>query len=315
MATMTKEVVYGQNNHGGREVTVTSIHVGDKSLIVQGRLLVIARLKDEWFDDIGDPELILKGLRASAPVPDIFTFWQRLPDITPLYPYYNEPEALSAVPLKDFDHWWNKQIKSDTRKKAKRAENRGVEIRSVTLDDDLVQGVMGIFNETPIRRGMRFWHYGKSFESVKEILSRDLETSRFIGAYFEGELVGIVKLNFADRRFVNPGLFVTKIQYRREKYLDNALLAKSIEVCTQAGIPYFTYTMWRRGSHAEFLERNGFEKTNVPRYWIPLTNKGALAIKLGFHRQLRARIPERLMDFYLQARASFYKKRYGMLDA
>src|SRR5262249_31972658 len=144
------------------------------------------------------------------------------------------------------------QIKSDTRKKAKRAEKRGVEIRCVDLDDDLVRGVMGIFNETPVRRGKPFWHYGKDCETVKELLSRDLATSKFIGAYYEGALAAIVKLNYAGQRFVNPGLFLSKIELR-DKYVDNALLAKSIELCAGEGVSYFTYTHWRRGSHAEFL--------------------------------------------------------------
>jgi hypothetical protein len=187
MIAKTEDVIH----KGGRSVEVSSIRIEDKRVIVEGRLLTIARLKDEWYDDIGDPELITRALREHPSTPDIFTFWQRLPDTTPVFSYYHEPEALSAVPLTDFEHWWTKQISSDMRKKAKRAEKRGVEIRIVSLDDDLVRGVMGIFNETPVRRGRRFWHYGKDFDSVKEILSRDLDTSRFLAAYFEGELVGI----------------------------------------------------------------------------------------------------------------------------
>jgi hypothetical protein len=274
MTTRTEEVIYNAGKYSG----VDAIQVGEQRLIVQGRLLSIARLKDEWYQDVGDPEVLLEGLRNCKPTPDVFTFWQRLPDTNPLYSYYHENEALSAVPLTDFENWWNKQIKSDTRKKAKRAEKRGVEIRVVDLDDDLVRGVMGVFNETPIRRGKRFWHYGKDFEAVKEVLSFDLPTSKFVAAYYQGEVVGIVKLNYAGKRFVNPGLFVTKIEFRREKYLDNALMAKAIEMCTADGVSYFTYTQWRKGSHAEFLERNGFEKTLVPRYWIPLTRKGAIAM-------------------------------------
>src|SRR5262249_1771205 len=154
--------------------------IDDKRLVIRGRLLKVARIKDEWWQDVGDPERILEGLRSCKPSPDLFTFWQRLPDTLPLYPYYNEAEALSAIPLKDFDYWWKHQIKSDTRKKTKRAENRGIEIRMVSLDDDLVTGVMGIFDESPVRRGKRFWHYGKDFDTVKEILLRDVATSKFI---------------------------------------------------------------------------------------------------------------------------------------
>jgi hypothetical protein len=239
------------------------------------------------------------------PKPDIFTFWQRLPDTTPMYSYYYESEALSAIPLKSFKYWWENQINSDTRKKAKRATKRGIEIKIVSLDDAFVRGVMGIFNETPVRRGKPFWHYGKDFETVKNQLSRDLSYSKFIGAYHEGTLVGFVKLVYADGRFANPGLIISKLEFRK-KYVSNALLAKAVELCSEDGVPYLTYTNWRSGGQAEFLVRHGFEKTFVPRYWIPLTSKGRISMGLGFHRGIRAYIPAWLRGALLESRAAFY---------
>ena len=298
-------------NERGKAINVKAIQIeGKRVVVVQRGILSIARLKDEWFDDVGDPEVILNALAQSQTKPDIFTFWQRLPDTVPAYPYPREEEALSAIPLKDFNHWWTSQINSDARKKAKRAEKRGVEIRLAPLDDDLVNGVMGIFNESPIRKGKPFWHFGKKFDDVKEILSRDVATSKFLACYYGTELVGLAKLNYAGQRFVNPGLFLTKHEFRREKYLDNALMAKAIEICTADGVSYFTYAHWRRGNHAEFLRRNGFEKTLIPRYWIPLTAKGKIAMRLGFHREARNRIPEWLYDALLNVRAKYYSYKY-----
>lgn len=299
MITRTKDVIY----HRGRPVNVTGIQIEDKRLVVQGRFLTVARLNDEWFEDIGDPELIINGLKTCTSTPDLFTFWQRLPDTVPIYSYYHEPEVLSAIPLKDFQHWWETQIKSDTRKKAKRSEKRGVKIKVVALDDEFVRGVMGVFNETSVRRGKPFWHYGKDFETLKHGLSRDLGRSKFIGAYDEGSLVGFVKLNYAERRFANPGLIVSNLSARK-KYVNNALLAKSVEVCCQDAIPFLTYTTWRRGTQAEYLMRNGFVKTLVPRYWIPLTKKGAVAMQLGLHRNIRAYIPDWLMSSVLRLRGT-----------
>lgn len=305
-STLTRDFVYNR----GRPMSVPAVQVGDKRLIVQGRVLTVARLKDEWYDDLGDPELVISSLKQCASVPDLLTFWQRLPDTVPIYPYYYETETLSAIPLKDFKHWWEKQIGSDTRKKARRPEKRGVEIRVVTLDDEFVRGVMRVFNETPVRRGRRFWHYGKDFETLKKGLSRDLDRSNFIGAYDQGELVGFVKLNYAPERFANPGLIVSKLQARK-KYVNNALIAKSVELCCQHGIPFLTYTTWRRGSQAEFLARNGFQKISVPRYWIPLTPKGKISLKLGLHRNIRTYIPERLLGALLELRGAFYGKWYN----
>jgi hypothetical protein len=307
VTTTLQDTVY----HRGRPIHVPAINIDDKRLVVRGRILTIARLKDEWYEDVGDPVRIVQALKRRAPVPDIFTFWQRLPDTVPIYPYYREAEALSAIPLKDFQHWWEKQIKTDTRKKAKRPEKRGIEIKIVPLDDEFVRGVMEVFNETPVRRGKRFWHYGKDFETLKRELSRDLERSKFIGAYFEGNLVGFVKLVYAMGRFANPGLIVSKLEFRN-RYVNNALLAKSVELCCADGIPYLTYTNWRRGSQAEFLMRHGFEQTMVPRYWIPLTKKGAVALRLGLHRNIRAYIPESLHGLLLDLRRTFYNKWYAL---
>jgi hypothetical protein len=273
--------------------------------------LRVSRLKDEWYDELGDPEVAISSLKRRTPAPDLLTFWQRLPDTVPIYSYYHEPEVLSAIPLKDFQHWWNEQIKSDTRKKAKRAEKRGIKIKVVLLDDEFVRGVMGIFNETPVRRGKPFWHYGKSFETLREELSRDIATSKLIGAYDGRTLIGFVKLVCAPGRFANPGLIVSKLEARK-KYVNNALIAKSVELCCEEGLPYLTYTKWRRGTQAEFLIRHGFEKTPVPRYWVPLTRKGRIALKLGLHRDIRTRVPDRLMRAILNLRAAFYNRLYAV---
>jgi hypothetical protein len=303
--TIAKDIIYDR----GRPVAVPGVQVEDNRLIVQGRFLTVARLRDEWYDELGDPELVISSLKRCVPEPDLFTFWQRLPDTVPNYSYYYEPEVLSAIPLRDFQHWWEKQIASDTRKKAKRPEKRGVEIKVVTLDDAFVSGVMGVFNETPVRRGRPFWHYGKDFETLKRGLSRDLDRTKFIGAYDGGNLVGFVKLVCAPGRFANPGLIVSKLEARK-KYVNNALIAKSVELCCNDGIPFLTYTKWRRGSQADFLVRNGFQQVTVPRYWIPLTPRGKIALKLGLHRDVRSYIPDSLMGALLNFRGAFYNRLY-----
>jgi len=305
VSTLTTDVVYDR----GKTIRIPAVQIEDKRLIIEGRFLTVARLKDEWYDELVDPELAMSSLKRCAPVPDLLTFWQRLPDTLPMYSYYYEPEMLSAIPLKDFQHWWHQQIKSDTRKKTKRAEKRGIELKVVSLHDAFVRGVMGIFNETPVRRGKPFRHYGKSFETVKEGLSTRLATSKFIAAYDREELVGFVKLDCAPGRFANPGLIISRLEARK-KYVNNALIAKSVEVCCELGLPYLTYTNWRRGTQAEFLIRHGFERTSVPRYWVALTNRGKIALKLGLHRDMRTRVPDRFMTALLNLRGAFYNRLY-----
>jgi len=305
MITLTNDVVYER----GRPVAVPGVQVDDTRLIVEGRFLTVARLRDEWYDELTDPEAVVRSLKGYPSAPDLLTFWQRLPNTVPMYSYYREVVVLSAIPLTDFQHWWNDQISSDTRKKARRPEKRGIVIKEVPLTDDFVRGVMEIFNETPVRRGRHFWHYGKSFEMLKHGLSRDLDKSKFIGAYEGESLVGFIKLNIAEGRFANPGLIVSKLEARK-KYVNNGLIAKAVELCTAASIPYLTYTIWRRGTQAEFLIRHGFQKISVPRYWIPLTKKGAIAFKLGLHRNIRAYIPDPIYQRLLRAKGAINNWRH-----
>jgi hypothetical protein len=305
MITLSKDIVYDR----GRPVSVPGVQIDDTRLIVEGRFVSVARLRDEWYDELTDPDVVITSLKRCASAPDLFTFWQRLPDTVPMYSYYHEPVVLSAIPLTDFQHWWNQQISSDTRKKAKRPEKRGIVIKEVPLTNDFVRGVMEVFNETPVRRGKPFWHYGKSFDALKHGLSRDLERSKFIAAYEGESLVGFIKLNFAEGRFANPGLIVSKLEARK-KYVNNGLIAKAVESCTAASIPYLTYTTWRRGTQAEFLSRHGFQKTSVPRYWIPLTMKGEIALKLGLHRNIRSYIPDSIYRTLLRLRGAIYNKKH-----
>lgn len=76
-------------------------------------------------------------------------------------------ESLAVLPIQSFDHWWKNEIRSRIRSKIRKAENKGVVVKRVEYDDAFVQGMTDIFNETPVRQGRTFWHYGKDFETVK----------------------------------------------------------------------------------------------------------------------------------------------------
>lgn len=308
-AIVTKEIVAKK----GEEKEVDGIRIGNRTLIIRGRFLKTARLKDEWYQEIGDPGEIVDALSQAQAKPDIFTFWQRLPDLTPQYPYYSDTDLVAAVRTDSFEDWWRSIIKSDTRKKAKRAERRGVEIREEKLDEEYIRGVMGIFNETPVRRGKPFWHYQKDFGTVKADLQKDLERSEFIGAYYKDEMIGFVKLVYAEGRFGNPGLILSKLEYRK-KYVNNALIAKSVELCARRCVPYMTYTTWRRGDQAAFLRRHGFQPIPVPRYWIPLSIKGRIALRIGLQRGIRAHVPESIIRLLLEMRAKLNATRFSSED-
>ena len=201
-------------------------------------------------------------------------------------------EDLAVLPITSYDHWWNNQIKSRVRNLIRKAEKEGVEIRETVYDDDFVRGMTAIFNESPVRQGRRFWHYGKDFETVKRQFSRYLFREEMIGAYYRGELIGFIMLGNAGQ-YAITGQIISSIKHR-DKATNNALIAKSVEVCEKRKLSYLVYLFWSDDSLAEFKRRCGFEKTRVPRYFVPLTLKGRLGLKLGLHRGWRAALPSQI---------------------
>ncbi len=147
-----------------------------KDIQVQGGLIRIARLKADGFEFLEDPEAALDALRASGIRIDLFTFTQKLPHTSPKYGYAMEWDNVAALPVSTFDHWWTRQINDKTRNMVRRAEKKGVSVREVPFDDALVQGIYAIYNESPIRQGKQFWHYGKSRRSARE--SSSITTGR-----------------------------------------------------------------------------------------------------------------------------------------
>ncbi len=168
-----------------------------------------------------------------------------------------------------------------------------------------------IFNETPVRQGRRFWHYGKDFATVKQQFSRYIHRETMIGAYFEGRMIGFVMLGDAGR-FALTGQIISSIKHR-DKSPNNALMAKAVDICAQRGLRHLVYYYWGDGTLTNFKRHCGFEKVSVPRYYIPLSMKGQLALKCRAHHGWRAMIPKRVRDQLKRVRAAWYESRHGSL--
>ena len=276
-------------------------------LIIEGNALRIANLEQEWYEDIQDPKTFVNELAKTEPKPDILSFWQRLPDTQPKYSYSMETEAVAALPIESYSYWWDKQIDCKTRNMVRKSQKKGVTVRMVSFDDELIQGMTSIFNETPIRQGRRFLHYGKDFETVKREFSRFLFREEIFGAYVGEELVGFIMLADAGR-YAYLGQIISKIA-RRDLAPNNALLAKAVERCAEKGIPYLAYALWLEDGLGGFKRSNGFERFDLPRYFVPLTPKGKLALKLGFHRGWKGAVPKHLRQPLKNLRKRWYDLR------
>jgi hypothetical protein len=271
---------------------VTTMQVDGKRILIEGEIPRIARLEQEWFEDVEDPRILIDQLCKSEPRADILTFWQRLPDTEPKYSYPMELDSIAALPIKSYSFWWEKQIERKARNKIRKAQKNGVMVKPVTFDDNFVRGITSIFNETPIRQGRHYLHYGKDFETVKSQFSRFLFREEIFGAYLDEELVGFIMLAYAEN-YAYLGQIISKIAHR-DLAPNNLLLAKAVERCAEKGLPYLVYALWLNDSLGDFKRSNGFQKFDLPRYYVPLTSKGRLALKLGLHRGWKAALPNGL---------------------
>jgi hypothetical protein len=265
------------------------MQISGTKIIVEGKVPRIARPEQEWFEDVENPESLVEALREGHCGADILTFWQRLPELEPKYSYKMERDPIAALPIKSYSFWWEKQIDGAARNKVRKAQKNGVVVRMATFDDQFVHGMTSIFNETPIRQGRPFLHYGKNFETIKRQFSRFLFREEVIGAYLGDELIGFIMLANAQKYLI-LGQIISKIAYR-SLAPTNALLAKAVERCVERQIPYLTYAYWLDDGLGDFKRNNAFQRYDLPRYFIPLTQTGKLTLKLGLHRKWNALVP------------------------
>ena len=290
-----------------------------KEFRVKGTVIRIAYLDGEGYQFLEDVETALKTLRKAGIRADIFTFIQKISDRIPKYNYPMEWDNMAALRVSTFDEWMTKQIDFKTRNKVRKSAKAGVVVREVPFDDALIRGISAIYNESPIRQGMRFWHYGKDLETVRRINGTFMDRSIFIGAFFEGNLIGFVKL-VADEDRSQAGLMqIVSMIRHRDKAPTNALIAQSVRSCAERGISYLWYAQMsygtkQRDSLADFKRHNGFQKIELPRYYVPLTVAGRMAFRLGLHHSMADWIPEPVVAAYRRIRKQWYARRFSGLE-
>jgi hypothetical protein len=300
----------------GKRFIAAAVDIHGLSVAVSGKYVRIASVHDEdWHEDeIRDPETFvaaLKERRSKTFNPDLFTFAQKLPDIERRYSYPMKWDNVAAVRLDDPKKWWE-GLPQETRKNVRRAGKRGVVTTVTEFNDELVTGIQGIYNESPMRHGKRFWHYQKDFETVKRENGTYLDRSSFIGTYSGNDLIGFMKV-------VNVGKVATIMQIvskmsEFDKRPMNALIAKAVEHCAAQGMAYLVYGKYNYGSERNssltvFKERNGFEKLLIPRYFVPLTLQGNVAISLKLHRDAIEIAPEWMLAGFRRFRGMWQSSK------
>ena len=291
-----------------------------KEVRIRGALIRVGFIDGEGYQFLDDPALALGALRRSGPRMDLFTFTQRLSDNSPKYGYTMEWDNMAALRVSTFDDWMKHQIDFKVRNKIRKAEKNGVVVREVPFDDAFVRGISAIYNEVPVRQGKRFWHYGKELDAVRTMNGTFLDRSIFIGAFFQDDLIGFVKLvSDEDRGQAGLMQIISMIQHR-DKAPTNALIAQAVRSCAERGISYlwyanFSYGKKQRDSLADFKRHNGFQKVDLPRYYVPLTVVGRIALRLGLQHGITDRIPEPVASTYRRIRTFWYTRKFPGLES
>jgi len=299
----------------GKWLSFPTLEACGQTIVIKGKLIKIAALDDEQFaeNEVVNPDGCIERVREQRHIAraDIFSFAQKLPSITPRYQYPMELESIAVAQTGSFTEWWE-GLPQESRKNVRRSQKRGVTIGLHAFDDELIRGISDVQNESPFRQGRKYPHYGKSFEQVKRLHSGIIDRSDFICAYFEGRIIGFLKLVY--RGGIASILQLNSMLAHYDKRPSNALLAEAVKLCEAKSIGQLTYGRFNYGnkrdsSLRQFKTRNGFKELLVPRYYVPLNSWGRLCVSAKLYRGLFDILPPEVIAALLTARDKWNARR------
>ena len=160
----------GKFNHRGpyyevlREILDVDCELEDLSVWKKG-FVKIGKYTEyfEYTKDVNPSEEFFGKLKDRDV--DIFTFVERSWCRSRVFKVPNNwlkiEDNIALLQISSFDDWWER-IGKKTRNMVRKAEKSGVRVEIVEPSDELVEGIWRIYNETPIRQGRAFLHYGQS---------------------------------------------------------------------------------------------------------------------------------------------------------
>jgi hypothetical protein len=256
----------------------------------------IANDSKEYERDVIPTENLLEELRKRRV--DVFTFLERkwcCPIPNPSKSWVKANDNIALLKITNYDEWW-KSIGKKTRNMIRKAHKNGIRTEIVEPNEELANGIWKVYNETPTRQERAFSHYGVSLETVKNSV-RLSQNSTYIVAYFQDELAGFIQIVHGD--CISIISQILSLQKHWDKAVNNALVAKAIEVCANKSVRWLMYG--RMGNHPSldnFKLSNGCIKQELTRYYIPLTRKGKIATELDLHREFKDVMPQ-TMKYWL----------------
>ena len=281
--------------------TILEVDKELENLVVQKKVFVkIVSDRKEYEKNATPTKKFIAKLRERGM--DIFTFIERkwsnmIPN--PPHNWAKTEDNIALLKVATYDEWW-KNIGKKTRNMVRKAEKSGVKTEVVGPSEKLAEGIWKIYNETPIRQERAFPHYGIQLQSVIGIIS-STQNCTYLGGYLQEELIGFIQLIYENNEARISQILA--LQKHLDKAVNNALVAKAVEFCANKKIKWLMYG--RMGNHPsldKFKQSNGFSKFPLTRYYVPITGKGRIAVKMGLHREIKDALPQsikyRLIPFY-----------------
>ena len=225
---------------------------------------------------------------------DVFTFVER----KWCCPLNDQPKGwtktkkdIGILKVPPYDNWLQTAGKK-TRNMIRKAEKSGIKTEVTELNEQIVKGIWNIYNETPIRQGRAFTHYGLTLQEV-DGNSHAAKNCTWIASYLEEEVVGFIQLMHGDNIAVIAQIL--SLQKYWDRAINNALVAKTVEFCASKQVPWIIYGgMGNHPSLDKFKESNCFSKMTLTRYYVPLTFKGKITTGLGLYKNKKDLVPNSL---------------------
>src|SRR6516162_2765690 len=97
----------------GKSKTLPSVTVLDRRVVLTGRWIKTASVKDEELYEgkgVENPEQFINEVKKSGIKADILTFAQSLEEGGPRYGYHWEWDNAAVIPTTSYLEWWNNRL-------------------------------------------------------------------------------------------------------------------------------------------------------------------------------------------------------------
>ena len=218
---------------------------------------------------------------------DLFSFWNRDWIQPRTYSYPSVEDNICLLQVTSHAEWFH-NLHRKTRNMIRKNLKTQCTVRPLRFCEDTYKRILNIFHETATRQGRTFPnYYMHSFHEVEDKMAPWKDTSCLIGLFLHNELIG-----FTDLVFVDGYILISHfLSYTRhyDKAPNNRLMSEIVKTAEAEGISNIVYGKMASGNTGlnRFRLHHGFRRYPVPRYYVAISGKGRVIMKIGINRSYR----------------------------